>query len=114
MARRPERWRHVSNKGNNMYAPQNMLIEGLGTRNRKIVCGRAGEELGRTLRRVLEARKLAEGMTNEMEMWLDGTISGDGVDSQQVEAVRLAANSQQMCNTARSRAHGLPVLPCIL
>jgi len=54
------------------------------------------------LRRVLEARKLAEGMTNEMEMWLDGTISGDGVDSQQVEAAWLAANSQQMCNTARS------------
>jgi len=85
-----------------MYTPKNTPIEGLGTQNRKIVCGRAGEELGRTLWRVLKARKLAEGMTDEMEMWLDGTISGDSIDSQRVEAAQLAANSQQMCNTARS------------
>jgi len=65
-----------------MCAPQNMLIEGLGMRNRKIIFGQAGEELGRTLRQVLEVRKLAEGMTNEMEMWLDGTISSDGIDLQ--------------------------------
>ena len=35
----PERRKHVSNNGNDAYAPQNAPIEGLDTRNGKIVFG---------------------------------------------------------------------------
>ena len=37
--KRPERWKHISNHGNDGYAPQIMLIKDLGTRNRKIAFG---------------------------------------------------------------------------
>ena len=44
---------------------------------------------------------------------MDGTISGNNIDSQRVETARLTANSQQMRNTARSQANNLPVSPCM-
>ena len=39
MAEHPERWKHVSNKGNNGHALQITLIESLDTRIRKFVFG---------------------------------------------------------------------------
>ena len=39
MAKRPEQWDHVSNNGNDRYAPQIAPIESLDTQNRKFVFG---------------------------------------------------------------------------
>ena len=41
----------------------------------------------------------------------DGTVSGGNVDPNRVEATRLAAESQQTCNNARTRQNDLPVSP---
>ena len=42
---------------------------------------------------------------------VDGTISGGDVDSNQVEAARLTAQSQQTRNNARIQQNDLPVSP---
>ena len=45
VARRPGRWRHVSDKGNNIYALQNTPVESLDMRIQKIGFGRSLEVL---------------------------------------------------------------------
>ena len=51
------------------------------------------------------------GRDDECDGDMDGTISGSDIDSNQVEAMRLTAKSQQTRNNARTRRNDLPVLP---
>ena len=51
------------------------------------------------------------GRDDECDGDVDGTISGGDVDSNQVEAARLTAESQQTRNNARTRRNDLPVSP---
>ena len=110
-AKCPERWKHISNHGNDTQAPQNMPIEDLGTRIRKFVFGRS-EVLGmdENVEASVEGEKDG-GRDDECDGNVDGTISGGDVDSNQVEAARLTAESQQTHNNARTRRNNLPVLP---
>ena len=47
--------------------------------------------------------EMAGGKDGECDGDMDGTVSGGNVDSNQVEAVRLTAESQQKRNNARTR-----------
>ena len=80
-AKRPERWKHVSNHGNDTHAPQITPIENLDTRIRKFVFGRSLEML-RSLEDV-EASvevKMAGGGDDECDGDVDGTVSGGDID----------------------------------
>ena len=108
----PKRRKHVSNNGNNAYAPQNAPIESLDTRNGKIVFGRSLEVLG--MDEDVEASVEGEndgGRDDERDGDVDGTVSGGDIDLNQVEAARLTAKSQQMRNNARIQQTDLPVSP---
>ena len=50
-------------------------------------------------------------MDDECDGDVDGTISGGDIDSNQVKAARLTAQSQQTRNNARIQQNDLPVLP---
>ena len=111
-AKRPERWDHVSNNGNDRYAPQIAPIESLDTRIRKIVFGRSLEMLEclESVEASVEGEK-GGGRDDERDGDMDGTASGDDDDSNRVAAARLAAQNQYMCNNARTRQNDLPVSP---
>ena len=103
MPRCPGQCEHVSNKGNDGYAPQNVPIKDLGTRSRKFVIGRSLEVL-RSLEDVEASVEGEKGgdRDDERDGDVDGTVSGGNVDLKQVEAVRLTAKSQQTRNNART------------
>ena len=108
----PERCKHVSNNGNDAYAPKDAPIKSLGTRNRKIVFGRPAEVLGNL--EGVEASvevEMAGGKDGECDGDMDGTVSGGNDDSNRIEAARLAAESQQTRNNARTQRNDLPVSP---
>ena len=112
MAKHPEQCEHVSNKGNNGHAPQNAPIESLDTQLRKFVFGRSLEVLGNLegIEASVEVEKDG-GKDDECGGDVDGTVSGGNVDPNRVEAMQLAAESQQTCNNARTRRNDLPVSP---
>ena len=111
-AKRPERWKHISDNGNDGYAPQNTPIESLDMRIRKIVFGQSLEVLGmdEDVEANIEVEKDGD-MGDECDGDMDGTISGGDVDSNQVEAAQLTAERQQTCKNARTRRNDLPVSP---
>ena len=51
------------------------------------------------------------GRDDECDGDVDGTVSGGDINPNRVEAMRLAAESQQTCNNARTQQNDLPVLP---
>ena len=51
------------------------------------------------------------GRDDECDDDVDGTVSGGDINPNQVEAMRLAAESQQTCNNARTQQNDLPVSP---
>ena len=108
----PERRKQVSNHGNDEYAPQNMPIEDLETRIRKIVFGRNLEILEslEDIEASVEVEKDC-GRDDDCDGDVDGTVSGGDIDSKQVEAARLTAESQQTRNNARIQQNDLPVSP---
>ena len=111
-AEHPERWKHISNKGNNGYALQNMLIEDLGTQIRKFAFGRSLEVLG-SLEDVEVSVEVEKdgGRDDEQCGDVDGTVSSGNNNPNRVAAVRLAAQSQDMRNNATRQRNNLPVSP---
>ena len=111
-AKRPEQWKHISDNGNNGYAPRNAPIEDLGTQNRKFVFGRFVEVLGslEDVEASVEV-EMAGSKDEECDGDVDGTVSGGNIDSNRVEAARLAAKSQQTRNNAKTQRNDLPVSP---
>ena len=81
-----------------------MPIKSLSMRNRKIAFGHVGEMLGRLegVAASVEVER-AGGTDGEQCGDVDGTNSGDNVDSKRVEAVRLATDSQQLHNNAKTQ-----------
>ena len=112
MVKLPERRKHVSNNGNDAYAPQNAPIESLDTRNGKIVFGRSLEMLGslEDVEASVEGEKDG-GRDDKCDGDVDGTVSGGDIDPNRVEATRLAAESQQTRNKTRTQRNDLPVSP---
>ena len=108
----PGQCEHVSNKGNDTYAPQIAPIESLDTRIRKFVLGRSLEVLGslEDVEASVEGEKDGD-RDDERCGDMDGTVSGGNVDPNRVEATRLAAESQQTRNKTRTRRNDLPVSP---
>ena len=80
--RHPERWKHVSNKWNNGYAPRNVLIEDLGTQIRKFAFGQSLQVLG-SLEDVEVSVEVEKdgGRDDERCGDVDGTVSGGNDDS---------------------------------
>ena len=111
-AKCPERWKHVSNHGNDTRAPQITPIEDLGTRIRKFIFGQSLEMLG--MDKNVEANVEGEkdgGRDDKRCGDVDGTVSSGNDDSNRVAAARLAAQSQQMRKNARMQRNDLPVSP---
>ena len=111
-AEHPERWKHVSNKGNNGYAPRNVLIEDLGTQIQKFVFGQSLEVLGmdKNIEASVEGKRDG-GKDEECDGDVDGTVSGGNNNPNRVAAARLAAQSQDMRNNATRQRNDLPVSP---
>ena len=55
--------------------------------------------------------EMAGGKDEERDGDVDGTVSGGDINSNQVEAARLTAESQQTRNNARIQQNDLPVSP---
>ena len=55
--------------------------------------------------------KKGGGSDDKHDRDMDSTVSGGDVNSKQVEAVQLAAQSQYICNNALWQQNNLPVLP---
>ena len=111
-AKRPGRWKHVSDERNNVYVPRNAPIEVPGTRNRESVFEEE-EVLGADEKPAVSIEGETVGDSNKKQSGdVDGTISGGNVDSKCVEVARLAAESQHStCNNARWRRNDLPEPP---
>ena len=97
-AKRPGRYNHVSDEGNNMCVPRNTPIKTPGTQDREIVFGRGRGVGGR--RETFGECKVG-GRDGEQSGDMDGTISSGNVNSNRIEAAPLAAESQHTCNNAR-------------
>ena len=82
MAKRPKGWKHVSIDRNNIYAPQNMPVEGFGTQNQKIASGQGVEVLGGDKKVVASVEVEGAGDRDGKQIGrMDGTNGGGDVDS---------------------------------
>jgi len=104
------RWRKVSVDGSDVYVPRNAPID---TTNRNIVFGRVEsgvEAIAPSVESETAGDGDGDGYGDDGDVGdVDDTTSGGDTDSMRVEAALLAAESQHMRQSPRSRQNNLPV-----